>query len=213
MDSDAFWRNAAKHYWKDFELAALRDVYLPAEDSELLCQEALKRAHGRVLDMGCGSGIVGIVCAKKDEVKEVACCDISPSAVKCAKINAEKNGVEGKIKFYKGNLFDALPENSKKFDLILFNPPYLPTGASEKVHGRLNDALDGGKEGIEIAEKFIKKAGGHLANGGLVLMLCSTAQNLEKLAATAKKAGFAVEVAATQNLFFEQLMVWELERR
>jgi len=210
MDSESFWKNATKHYWKDFGLAAMRDVYLPAEDSELLCQEALLRAHGRVLDMGCGSGIAGIVCAKKDEVSDVACCDISPSAIKCAKINAKKNGVEKKIKFFEGDLFGALPKNYGKFGLILFNPPYLPTDASEKVHGRLNNALDGGKGGIEIAEKFLKGAGRHLEKGGRILLLCSTAQDLKKLAAAAEKYGFRHEIIATQSLFFEQLQIWEL---
>lgn len=202
---------AEKYYWEDLELAALHDVYLPAEDSELIAIEALKIAGGRVLEIGTGSGIVSIACAKKKEVVEVVATDISPSALSCAKGNAKKNGA--KIRFFLGDLFAALPKGIGKFDLIIFNPPYLPTGADEKVHGRLNDALDGGKEGIEVPLRFLKGAKKFLAKNGTVLMVASTEQNLKKMMAGASKCGFSVEVAATHNLFFEQLQVWKMQAK
>lgn len=198
------------HYWHNLELAALRDVYLPAEDSELLANEAWKHVFGRVLEIGTGSGIIAIACAQKLEVREVVATDISESAIKCAGANAKKHGL--KIRLYRGNLFSALPKGIGKFNAILFNPPYLPTNASEKVHGKLNFALDGGKEGISTAGKFLQGAGKYLEDGGMVLMIASTAQNLEKLSQIAENAGFSHGVCGTHNLFFEQLQVWLLRK-
>lgn len=198
------------HYWKGLELTALRDVYLPAEDSELLAEAAAKMAHGRVLEIGCGSGIVSISCAALPGVKNVTCTDISPSAVRCTRENAAKSKV--KLEVREGDLFSALQKKCGKFDTILFNPPYLPTDADEKVNGRLNMALDGGTEGIGVAARFIRGAAGFLAPGGHILMVASTAQNLEKLGAISKKCGFEMQIVARHDLFFEQLQIWMLER-
>ena len=75
----------------------------------------------RVLDLGCGCGIVGIYCAKTVGEERVSMCDISPEAVEISRKNAERNGV-GKIKIYQGDGLSALPD--EKFTLILSNPPY-----------------------------------------------------------------------------------------
>ncbi len=198
------------HFWQTLELTSLRGVYLPAEDSELLAQEACKYAYGRVLEIGTGCGIAALACASKLEVREVVATDISSSAIKCARANARKHNA--KIKFYRGDLFGALPKKIGKFDFILFNPPYLPTDSSEKVNGKLNFALDGGKEGITTTGKFLRLAGAYLAPGGSVLVVASTAQNLEKQAEIAKKSGFSFEVCATYGLFFEQLQLWKLKK-
>ncbi|MBD5144934.1 MAG: methyltransferase [Ruminococcus sp.] len=75
----------------------------------------------KVLDMGCGYGVVGILAAKLIGQENVAMCDISEAAVKQAKINAEMNGVPNiKIKISDG--FSEIPDND--FTLILSNPPY-----------------------------------------------------------------------------------------
>ena len=79
------------------------------------------RPDDRVLDLGCGCGIVGIYCAKKVGAENVVMCDISPTAAGIAQKNAEENGVGG-IKVYCGDGPSAL--GGETFTLILSNPPY-----------------------------------------------------------------------------------------
>ncbi|MBT3582279.1 methyltransferase, partial [Candidatus Woesearchaeota archaeon] len=105
------------------ELNVKESVYEPMEDSKLMQKAVQLRAKGKsILDVGTGSGIQAIS-ASLAGAKEVWACDINPEAVKCAKANATSNKVE--VNVIQSNLFENVPK--KKFDLIVFNPPYLPS--------------------------------------------------------------------------------------
>ncbi len=199
-----------KRHWKDIDIVALKNVYLPAEDSELLAGAAAKFAHGRVLEIGCGCALASLVCATKKEVTRVVATDISAEAIKCAKKNAKRQ--KAKIEFYRGDLFSALPKKIGKFDTILFNPPYLPTEGKGRGEVKSEIALDGGKEGIGVPSRFISGVGKFLAPGGNALLVASSAQNTKKLEKLSAANGYELEVVGVESLFFEKLWVWKMKR-
>ena len=127
---------------------ALREPYLPREDSLLLVKHMKKYASGKkdVLEMGTGSGIVAIEASKY--AKNVLAVDINPKAITLAKKNA--SGIKN-ITIKKSDLFSNINSNNK-FDLIAFNPPYLPYHKDDP-----DVALDGGKHGYELLGKFLNQ--------------------------------------------------------
>lgn len=177
-------------------------VYEPAEDSFMLAKEAAK-LKGNVLEIGCGSGIVSLACAK------VGCSvlgvDINPDAVKCASGNATRNKIKS-VRFIKSNLFSNVPK--KKFDAILFNPPYLPTSKSEKLaDNKLNNAFDGGKTGRKVLDNFLDEFDDFLKSGGVLLLVQSSLNNQKKTEQRLKKLGYSIEIVAEEKFFFEKLVL------
>ncbi|MFH1095274.1 MAG: HemK2/MTQ2 family protein methyltransferase [Candidatus Micrarchaeota archaeon] len=165
-------------------------VYAPSDDSALLASVALDACFGDVLEVGCGSGVVGILLALEGKCDSLTLLDINPQAVACAKENARKNKIGAKIKFICSDLFVRLPASSH-FDFILFNPPYLPTMQDEKLPGRINRAFDGGKDGLEAVAGFLARVKKHLAPGGKILLVASSLQPKEKLDKLIEKTDFA----------------------
>ena len=159
-----------------------KGVYKDAEDSWLLQEQVRKLSTGKkVLDMGTGTGIQAITAAKAG-AKEVIAVDIHPVAVQLAKENAKLNKV--KIKVIQSNLF----ENVKgKFDLIIFNVPYLPPEKPKDL------AWSGGKKFIE---KFLKQAKNYLTKHGKIIFVFSSLTKLKNL-----------EIIAEKKLPFEQIYV------
>src|SRR3989344_6760674 len=137
-------------------------IYEPKEDSYLLEKEVQKYANGKkVLDMGSGSGI-----------QAMAALEAGALSVLAVDVNWEVVG-ELKKKWIDAVLSDLfLGIGEKKFDLIVFNPPYLPFDSREDKESAL--ATTGGRRGDEIIIKFLKDAGKHLVDGGVVLLVVSS---------------------------------------
>jgi release factor glutamine methyltransferase len=178
-------------------------VYEPAEDSFLLADAALIEAKPgmRILEIGTGSGFVSaVLLANLKDIRLVAT-EINPHAARCAKMN----GVE----VIRTDLFKGLkPRHQEtRFDLILFNPPYLPTSREEKVPGWLNYSFDGGTSGRETLDRFLDEVKNYLKPGGEILVLISSITGLEAVKDKMEKLGFAVEVVARKKVSFEELMV------
>jgi release factor glutamine methyltransferase len=184
----------------------MQKIYEPAEDSFLLSEtlgEKIpnlleKNSDLKLLEIGSGSGInlktalsLGI---KKENIFS---CDISFEAVEhCKKLCF--NCVES-------DLFENFEENAK-FDLIIFNPPYLPADKNEPEKSKLETT--GGKRGNEISLKFLKQSKNHLEENGKIFLITSSLAkeiNFEKL-------GWKSEKIGGKKLFFEELVVWGLER-
>lgn len=174
-------------------------VYEPAEDSFLLASAA-ESLTGRVLEVGCGSGMASLVCAKNGAT--VWGVDISPEAVRCARENAERNSFSN-ARFMASDLFSAIPE--QKFDAILFNPPYLPTTRNERVHGPLNHAFDGGEDGRKVLDRFLEQFDSFLKPGGALFLVQSSLNNEQKTRAKLESLGYDVSVVAGESFFFEKL--------
>ncbi|MEM3851944.1 MAG: methyltransferase [Methanomassiliicoccales archaeon] len=140
-------------YWSD-------EVYFPAEDSMLLI-DAIEPGKGSFLDVGTGSGIAGIIASRRGY--SVVSTDISSSALRCAALNAVANNVE--IRTVRCDLLSGLRGD---FDVIAFNPPYLPsTGASDY-------RFEGGKEGWELSARFLNECEGRITAEGYVLLIVSS---------------------------------------
>jgi release factor glutamine methyltransferase len=171
-------------------------VYEPREDSHLMQIEVQKRAKDKyVLDMGTGSGIQAITAAKYG-AKHVVAVDINPKAVGCCLKNAKKHNVS--VKVITSHLFENVPK--KKFDLIVFNPPYLPSD------GENDDARwSGGYEGIETILEFFQQVSDYLAKDGEILFIFSSHANQDKMKKTLQKFGYNLEIVATKRIFFEEI--------
>ncbi|HII00752.1 TPA: methyltransferase [Methanosarcinaceae archaeon] len=178
-------------------------VYEPAEDSFLLADAALEEAEPgmRVLEVGTGSGFVSAVLRANLENVRIIATEINPHAARCAK----ENGVE----VIRTDLFRGIkPRNPEaRFDLILFNPPYLPTSEEEKVPGWLNYAFDGGVSGRETLDRFFDEVKDFLKPGGKILVLISSITGVETVQEKMEGPGFAVDIVGRKKVSFEELVV------
>lgn len=165
-------------------------LYEPAEDSFLLQEQVRKYAKGKVLDLGTGTGIQALTALEK--TKKVLAADINPEAVNhCKKLG---------IKAIKSNLFQNI---KGKFDLIIFNPPYLP---DDNLNLEDDKNYIGGGKGSEILEKFFSQAKKHLnKNGKILIVFSSLTPNVNKII---KKHNFEFKKLSEQKFFFEKLDVY-----
>lgn len=172
-------------------------VYEPSEDSFLLADAALSEIKDseKLLEVGCGSGIVAAVIKANTKAK-IAGIDINPGAAKCTK----ENGIDA----IRGDLLSCI---KGKFDMIIFNPPYLPTSEEERTGGWLNTALDGGCDGRRVIDRFLKEAGGYLDGRGKLLLLVSSLSGIEEIKSKMEALGYTVEIKSQKRFMFETLAV------
>lgn len=227
-------------------------VYPPSEDSDLLLLSMTVKPGECVLDMGAGSGILAIEAARAGGV--VTAADISQAAVECTRENARNNGVE--VKVVRSDLFSH-PDLAGRFDVILFNPPYLPTeewstarpgreaDAGEPLDDRREPPMrrgegygerkrhedgrarnreahrgpgldddrvwDGGGDGSEVMERFLRVVPEHLGEGGRCYLLFSSLtgggpRGIQELI----RDILVFRLVGEMPLFFERLYVYEL---
>jgi HemK-related putative methylase len=135
-------------------------IYPPLEDSHLLAGIVAARANGRVLDMGCGSGIQAMAALENKAVTSVLGVDVNPAAVRhCRRFIVSK-----KARFLVSDLFVKVP--AQRFDTIIFNPPYLPADEFPQ-----DKAVIGGRHGWETIARFLDDAPDFLADSGQILLL------------------------------------------
>ncbi|MDR1421000.1 MAG: peptide chain release factor N(5)-glutamine methyltransferase [Treponema sp.] len=177
-----------KEFWGlDFFVSPA--VLVPRPDTEILVEAALEHiaerkggkadAGIRVLDLCTGSGAVAVSLKHECPGADVTASDISDAALAVARKNAERllgNG-PSRIRFIKSDLFGGIPW---LFDLVTANPPYIPSdelaGLAPEVRGEPRLALDGGKDGLEVACRLAAQAKNHLARGGVLLVEADPAQ-------------------------------------
>lgn len=176
------------------ELEVSPAVLIPRPDSEVAVVECLRLMKGlaepRVLDVGTGSGNLAVAIAKHHAGARVTAVDVSPDALAVAQRNAAKHGVAERIRFLASELFAAIPAG-EHFDLIVCNPPYIPTEDVKGLAPGVRDyephlALDGGPDGYAVFARLIAEAPGYLDRGGfLVIEIGSPQEGLarERLAA------------------------------
>lgn len=178
-------------------------VYPPAEDTVLLLKSIDKlilTGKEDVLDMCCGTGAAGIYIS--DRVNTVTFVDILPEAIECAKRNAERFNVNGR--FITSDLFDNV---DGIYDIILFNPPYLPTDDTTRLQGKFNVALDGGPDGRKVIDKFIEEVNSHVHTGSQILMVDSSLDNTNLTIEKLKNKGYDVKLLTSQKFFFETINI------
>lgn len=193
-----------KIFYREHVFHIDQNVYEPAEDTFLFAQNLTVRRGAKVADIGTGCGILGILAAKR--AAEVLAVDINSWAVQCAKENAKLAHVAEKTLLIQGDLFRPL-RPAEKFDLILFNAPYLP---SENDEGKLwiERAWAGGASGRKIIDAFIFEAPRHLNNNGEILLMQSTLSNVEETLEKLKEKNLRTDIIAKQDLqLFETIML------
>lgn len=177
-------------------------IYEPSEDSYLL-SETLKKelpslieknAELKVLEVGVGSSFqLETLFSIGFDKRNIFGCDINDEAVEhCKKLG---------FNCIKSNLLKNI---NKKFDIIVFNPPYLPLDESEPQESR--EATTGGKKGNEITIDFLKQAKKNLKTEGIVFVMTSSLS--EKV--DFESLGYKSEIVGSKKLFFEELFVWKL---
>lgn len=176
-------------------------VYEPAEDSFLLAQTALGITWDgmSILEIGTGSGFVAAVLKANRNVTIVAT-EISPFAARCAR----SNGIE----VIRTGMFIGL-KGKHQFDLVIFNPPYLPTSEDEKVPGWLNYAFDGGIDGRKEILPFLDQVDSFLGQNGTILLMISSLTGIDQVIATMESQGFNSRIIADEKCSFEKLVVIE----
>lgn len=180
-------------------------VYTPAEDSFLLAKQVEKYAKGKtVLDIGSGSGVQSET-AIKAGAKSVLAVDIDPESIRLLK----KKKPLGPLDIRKSDLFEEI-KTSEKFDLIVFNPPYLPEDEREPQDSRR--ATTGGKKGDEIILKFLKQAVNHLNKEGIILLLVSSLTPQDRINKLFDKLKLGKKKIAQEKIFMEKLEVWEIRK-
>jgi release factor glutamine methyltransferase len=181
------------------EIPIPSEIYPPGEDTRLLLRVALKEARkeDRAIEIGCGSGLICTQLPLK--VKSIVATDISPYATRWAR----SLGME----VVRADLFRGI---RGEFDLVIFNPPYLPTSEEERSPGWINAALDGGLTGRDVIFKFLEQLRSHLSYRGRALLLISSLDGLQEIGEKARAEGLQVSLKATERCFFEQLQVLKI---
>jgi len=187
--------------YQGMEFQTCNNVYEPSEDTFLLGDNLIVQKSDSVLEIGTGTGIIAIVASKK--AQSVTAIDINKYAVECTSKNAERNVANVDIRL--GDLFD--PVIGEKFDLILFNTPYLPTSEEEFVDDELEAAWNGGKDGRSVINRFIKDLPLYLNPYGRVQLVQSSLSDVEESVAMLMELGFDVSISARERFFFEEVVV------
>ncbi|HLY52969.1 MAG TPA: HemK2/MTQ2 family protein methyltransferase [Steroidobacteraceae bacterium] len=169
-------------------------AFLAAQlDDRLIAPDA------QVLDMGTGSGVCAVHAARR--ARRVVAVDINPAAVRCAAVNAALNGVEQRVEARHGDLF--APVAGERFDLILFNPPFL--------RGQPRDDRDRAWRSVDVAERFAAGLADHLAPGGAALVVLSSFGGATAFVEEFRRQRLAITVFAARRFLTERLAVLKLE--
>ncbi len=184
-----------RFFYKDIVLEVPETVYFPRDDS-LLLAEVLERQNAKTaLDLGCGSGFLSILLAKKGA--DVTAIDINPAALQAAEKNAAINGVS--VNVIRSDLFQNIKST---FDLIVFNPPYLSTEAPFDFQW---------SGGIDLIKKFLEDAKPHLADSGKILFVISTLTNEQKVIEAIERNNYKYSIIKRMKVPWEELVVFELK--
>lgn len=177
-------------------------VYEPAEDTFLLAENLDIKRRDEILEIGTGTGLIAVIAAQRS--RRVVATDINEHAIKCALKNTITNRTYN-VELKEGNLFE--PVEGEKFDLILFNTPYLPTDEDEKIDNELNAAFDGGLEGRDTINQFLEGLKEHLKEKGRVQLVQSSLSDNDKTISKLEELGFEAEITASEKCFFEEIVV------
>jgi release factor glutamine methyltransferase len=158
------------------------ETFIPRKDTELLVEQALKFINKNendkiiVLDIGTGTGNIAITLALNKKNMIVYASDISKGALEIADQNINYYNLQNRVKLFHGELFNPLYNqlNDTKADLIISNPPYIPTEKLKQIDPKIIKfepihAFDGGPYGLNFIKKLIKNSPSCLKQNGILL--------------------------------------------
>ena len=153
-------------------------VLIPRPDTETLVEEIIQLCKNKneeinIVDIGTGSGAITVSLAKYIKNSKITSLDISDIPLEVGKINAVNNGVDNRIEFLKSDVFTAINNTEKKFDIIVSNPPNIPKKDIETLHTQVKDyepynALEGGEDGLDFYRQITEESIKYLKQGGIL---------------------------------------------
>ncbi len=172
--------------FRELDLKVDRRVLIPRPETEVLVDEVLEwaRAGARedlsVVDLGTGSGAIALSLAAEGPFTRIVATDASADALVVAGANASAAGLEDRVEFREGSLFDALAAD-ERFDVVVSNPPYVTEAELETLEPEVRiwepaQALAGGVDGMAVVRAIVEGAAGHLSPGGLLALEVGAAQ-------------------------------------
>jgi release factor glutamine methyltransferase len=191
----------------DCVLRIPNDLLLPKFGGLLLARHLPLQPEDRVLDLGCGAGLVGILAARHGH--RVVATDLLATCCHSARGNALLNGVGDRVEVRQGDLFS--PVAGEQFDLIAANPPQMPTPANREWpddEARMNNA---GRDGWGILERIIRDAPAYLKPEGRLAFTLFGFLGLERALTRLRTAGFVPQIAAREVQPFPRLARERLE--
>ncbi|MGI0141433.1 MAG: HemK2/MTQ2 family protein methyltransferase [Candidatus Micrarchaeales archaeon] len=199
-------------HYKSLRILKKYTVYEPGDDSVLAAKHIPKIAKlfkaADVLDMGTGTGILGLTASTLKNVRSVTFADINQNAVDNAKDNARINVdvVSAKCKFINTDLFSKI---KGKFDLVIFNAPYLKSGVL--LHTEGSKAWEGGRKGIEVSLNFLGQAKKHIKKSSRILIVESSLGSIQDFIKESEELGYKVKKIASVKSFLERIFLFSLE--
>ncbi len=177
-----------REFWSlDFYVTS--EVLVPRPETELLVEATLgliketasqdksvePGAKFQVLDLGTGSGAIGVSLARERDDVEVWATDLSPSALEVARANANRHGVTERIHFDQGDIFEPIKDRRACFHGVVSNPPYVRRSEMEDLPRDVRDwepkmALDGGADGLDFHRRIIEQGHLYLMDGGFIVL-------------------------------------------
>lgn len=166
-----------RQHFLGLELEVGPAALVPRKETEILAAAALQLLHGvvqargpaLVLDLCAGSGNLATVLAHYEPHCQVCVADLSPEAIQLARRNAATHQLDGRVRFFEGDLFRpfAAEEFARRFDLIVCNPPYISSGKVDALPPETGQheprlAFDGGAFGLDVIGRLIAEAPRHL---------------------------------------------------
>ncbi len=181
------------------DLEVSESVLIPRPETEILVDCALEfltsRENPHTLDLGCGSGAIGISIAHEKPSARVTAVDIDRHALMTTRRNATARGVDGNLHIVRSDLLSAFAPGDH-FEAVVCNPPYIPSAEIERLDAEVRDfeprlALDGGTDGLDFYRRLAVSAGSVLAPDGLLLLEVGDGQASEVSGILQESGNFA----------------------
>jgi release factor glutamine methyltransferase len=170
-----YLRGQQEFYGRSFLVTP--DVLIPRPETELLIDEVKRyiepSATVMIVDIGTGSGAIGVTLAAELEMARITAVDLSPAALGVTEQNAIRHRVSDRVRTFQSDLFSSL--DGRVFDYVVSNPPYIAASERSSLHSQVRDhepelALFGGEDGFEIYTRLIPEAWNHLRPGGMLFL-------------------------------------------
>jgi len=169
-------------------LVCREEVLIPRPETELLVDVALDELEALgglryVLDMGCGTGAIALSIAYEYPEAVVYATDLSDDALELTMENTALTGLKERVRVLKSDLFDSLESLTGQLDMVVSNPPYVPSSEFSSLQKEVlfepRLALDGGEDGLNYYRIIIERSPEYLKSGGLLLFEVGVGQAKE----------------------------------
>jgi release factor glutamine methyltransferase len=195
-----------KLVFNDMVIYVWEGVYPPSDDTFLLLDYLNLNGRERVLDIGTGTGILAIRCALKGCY--AVGLDVNRRAVRNAKFNAKINNVDHLTCFLCCDATTSL-RGKCDFDVIVMNPPYLPSTGDPRID---EPSWDGGPDGSSLIVKVINGLNRLLGEDGKLYLVISSLSDFTKIMSRLKVTNFNSAIVAKKRLWFEELFLVEVKK-